>query len=84
MLVMRGLVWEEISRGCQLQRADLFEPPPHGNAFGIPVRGQAVEEQEPGDLIHDDSLRLKYVFHLTFALTSSAFTSSDTYLHGLP
>src|SRR5256714_7739509 len=27
---------------------------------------------------------MKYVFHLTFTLTSSAFTSVDTYLHGLP
>jgi hypothetical protein len=77
---MCGLVREKISRGRQLQRSDLFESPPHGDAFGIPVCGQAVEEQEPGDLIHRNFLQMKYVFHLTFTLTSSAFTSVDTYL----
>src|SRR5437763_1521403 len=59
MLVMRGLVWEKIRRGRQLQRANFLKPPPHGNAFGIPLGGQAVEEQEPGDLIHDDSFTIE-------------------------
>ena len=56
---MRGLVWEKIRRGRQLQRANFLKPPPHGNAFGIPLGGQAVEEQEPGDLIHDDSFTIE-------------------------